>query len=284
MKLASVLMDILAAAGVRYLFGNPGTTELTFLDALPGSRLEYVVGLQEATAVSAADGYAQASGHVGIANVHVAPGVANALSALHNASRAKSPLVLTAGQQDSRFLLDQPILSGDLVQLTEQLTKWSFEVRRAEEAPMALRRALKVARTPPTGPVFLSLPMDLMTGEVDDDGSAAPTVTAAAPPDPPPPAPPVHLLPPPRTPPHCTVDRRRARRRSSPEAVAGLPRLSARSRCHRRAALPAHQLSGNASTVARRSLSHRQRRAQIAGDGRHRPHRRGHCLRVVPAD
>src|SRR5207247_1077496 len=136
MKLAAVLMDILAASGVRYLFGNPGTTELTFLDALPGSRLEYVVGLQEATAVSAADGYAQASGHAGIANVHVAPGVANSLSVLQNAARAKSPLVLTAGQQDSRFLLDEPILSGDLVQLTEQWTKWSCEVRRAEEAPM----------------------------------------------------------------------------------------------------------------------------------------------------
>ena len=177
MKLASVLMDILAAAGVRYLFGNPGTTELTFLDALPSSRLDYVVGLQEATAVSAADGYAQASGHVGIANVHVAPGVANALSALHNAARAKSPLVLTAGQQDSRFLLDEPILSGDLVQLTEQWTKWSCEVRRAEEAPMALRRALKIALTPPTGPVFLALPMDLLTHPVDD-AAEAPTEVA----------------------------------------------------------------------------------------------------------
>ena len=184
MKLASVLMDILAAAGVRYLFGNPGTTELTFLDALPGSRLEYVVGLQEMTAVSAADGYAQASGRVGIANVHVAPGVANSLSALHNASRAKSPLVLTAGQQDSRFLLDQPILSGDMVQLTEQLTKWSCEVRRAEEAPMAFRRALKIALTPPTGPVFLALPMDLLTHVVEDGGEKPTDVAATTVPDP----------------------------------------------------------------------------------------------------
>ena len=100
MNVAAILMEILANAGVRYLFGNPGTTELTFLDALPDSRLEYIVSLQEAAAVSAADGYAQASGTVGIANVHVAPGVANALSALQNAARAKSPLVLTAGQQE----------------------------------------------------------------------------------------------------------------------------------------------------------------------------------------
>src|SRR6266571_2814916 len=103
MRVAAVLMEILRASGVRYLFGNPGTTELTFLDALPDSGLEYVVALQEATAVAAADGYAQASGQVGVVNVHVAPGVANGLSILHNAARAKSPLLVTAGQQDTRF-------------------------------------------------------------------------------------------------------------------------------------------------------------------------------------
>ncbi|MBI1733834.1 MAG: thiamine pyrophosphate-binding protein [Candidatus Rokubacteria bacterium] len=182
MNAAAVMMRILRGAGVRYFFGNPGTTELTFLDALPDSGLEYIVGLQEATAVSAADGYAQASGAVGVVNVHVAPGVANGLSALHNAARAKSPVVMTAGQQDSRFLMDEPILSGDLVQLTEQFTKWSYEVRRAHEAPVALRRALTLALTPPTGPVFLSLPMELMTEIVEDAGDPpGETATASAP-------------------------------------------------------------------------------------------------------
>jgi benzoylformate decarboxylase len=184
MQVSRVLMDVLRAAGVRVLFGNPGTTELPFLDALPESGLEYVVGLQEATAVSAADGYAQASGQVGVVNVHVAPGVANGLSALHNAARAKSPLLVTAGQQDTRFLMDEPILAGDLVQLTEQFTKWSYEVRRPEEAPVALRRALATALAPPTGPVFLSLPMDLMTAVVEDTGEAPPPVAARAQPDP----------------------------------------------------------------------------------------------------
>src|SRR5205809_47550 len=141
MNVAAVLMEILRAAGVRYLFGNPGTTELPFLDALPDSGLEYVLGLQEATAVAAADGYAQASGQVGVANVHVAPGLANSLSILHNAARSKSPLLVTAGQQDTRFLMDEPILAGDLVRMAEQFTKWSYEIRRAEEAPVARRRA-----------------------------------------------------------------------------------------------------------------------------------------------
>ncbi|HBH00430.1 MAG TPA: acetolactate synthase, partial [Candidatus Rokubacteria bacterium] len=108
-------MEVLRAAGVRYLFGNPGTTELPFLDALPDSGLEYVLALQEATAVAAADGYAQATGTPGVVNVHVAPGLANGLGILHNAARAKSPLVVTAGQQDTRLLMDAPVLAADLV-------------------------------------------------------------------------------------------------------------------------------------------------------------------------
>jgi benzoylformate decarboxylase len=184
MNVAAVLMEILKSTGVRYLFGNPGTTELPFLDALPDSSLEYVLGLQEATAVAAADGYAQATGQVGVVNVHVAPGLANSLSILHNAARSKSPVVVTAGQQDTRFLMHEPILAADLARMAEQFTKWSHEVRRPEDAPVALRRALKVALTPPTGPVFLSMPMDLMGPAVDDTGAAPPPVAAKSRPEP----------------------------------------------------------------------------------------------------
>src|SRR5947199_10785613 len=114
MNVAAVLMEILRSAGVRRLFGNPGTTELPFLDALPDSGLEYVVGLQEATAVAAADGYAQASGQLGVANGHVAPGLANSLWILHYAARSKTPLVLSAGPQDTRFPSCEPILAASL--------------------------------------------------------------------------------------------------------------------------------------------------------------------------
>jgi benzoylformate decarboxylase len=167
MHVAAYLMRTLRDAGVDYLFGNPGTTELPFLDALDGSGIAYIVALQEASAVAAADGFAQASGRLGVVNLHVAPGVGNGLSILHNASRARSPLLVTAGQQDTRLLLGDPILAADLVQMTEQFTKWSHEIRAAAEAPAALRRAIELALTPPTGPVFLSLPMDLMTETLD---------------------------------------------------------------------------------------------------------------------
>ena len=183
MNVGAVLLEILTSAGVRYLFGNPGTTELPFLDALADSDLEYVLGLQEATAVAAADGYAQAAGRLGVVNVHVAPGLANGLSILHNAARAKTPLLVTAGQQDSRFLMDQPVLAADLVRMAEQFTKWAYEIRRPVEAPVALRRALKVALTPPTGPVFLSLPMDLMGAVVEDAGEGPPPVATRARPE-----------------------------------------------------------------------------------------------------
>jgi benzoylformate decarboxylase len=176
-------MRMLREAGTDYLFGNPGTTELPFLDALDGSGIEYVVGLQEATAVAAADGYAQASGRLGVVNLHVAPGVANGLAILHNASRARTPLLVTAGQQDTRLLLGDPILAADMVQMTEQFTKWSHEVRSAAEAPAALRRALTLAQTPPTGPVFLSLPMDLMSEPVDDAGGPPAAASARAEPE-----------------------------------------------------------------------------------------------------
>jgi benzoylformate decarboxylase len=184
MHVAALLMRMLREAGVDYLFGNPGTTELPFLDALDGSGIEYIVALQEATAVAAADGYAQASGRVGLVNLHVAPGVGNGLSILHNASHARSPLLVTAGQQDTRLLLGDPILAADLVQLTEQFTKWSHEIRSAAEAPAALRRAIELALTPPTGPVFLALPMDLMSEPADDASVPASVVSARAEPPP----------------------------------------------------------------------------------------------------
>src|SRR5438094_87092 len=184
MQVAARLIEILRAADVDYLFGNPGTTELPFLDALDGSGLTYVVALQEATAAAAADGYAQASGRLGVVNLHVAPGLANALSIVHNASRAKTPLLVTAGQQDTRLLLDAPILAGDMVKMTDGLTKWSYELRNAAEAPSALRRAIHLALSPPTGPVFLSLPMDLMTEPCDDTGAAPGPVAARPAPEP----------------------------------------------------------------------------------------------------
>ena len=163
-------MEMLVAEGVEYIFGNPGTSETPFMDALQDyPRLKYMLTLQEATAVAMADGYARASGKTSFVNLHIAGGLANGISMLYDSFRGGTPLVLTAGNSDTRMLLTEPVLSGDLVEMTRQFTKWSAQIAHAADIPMAVRRAFKVARTPPTGPVFLSLPWDVLDSEADVD-------------------------------------------------------------------------------------------------------------------
>ena len=162
------LAEMLVAEGVEYIFGNPGTSETPFLDGLQDyPQLQYIQALQEGTAVGMADGYARATGKPAFANIHIAGGLANGISGLYNAFRGGTPLVLTAGNSDTRMLINEPVLSGDLVEMTEQYTKWSIEVRHASDIPVAIRRAFKEAKTPPTGPVFVSFPWDTLDEEVD---------------------------------------------------------------------------------------------------------------------
>ena len=164
------LVRMLMAEGVDHIFGNPGTSETPMMDALqdfPGVR--YIQALQEGTAVGMADGYARATGRPAFANIHIAGGLANGISALYNAYRGGTPVVLTAGNSDTRMLLSEPTLSGDLVQMTRQYTKWSHEIHHAADIPAAVRRAFNEAKTPPTGPTFLSFPWDTMDVQADVD-------------------------------------------------------------------------------------------------------------------
>ena len=123
-----------------------------------------------------ADGYAMASGTLGVVNLHVSCGLGNAMGMLYNAYREGTPLLVTAGQQDRRLKFEEPILGGDMVRVARPWTKWAAEVERVEDLPTAVRRAVQVALTPPTGPVFLSLPIDVQT----DAGRARPDAASAA--------------------------------------------------------------------------------------------------------
>jgi benzoylformate decarboxylase len=159
-------LEILKQEGVEYLFGNPGTTELPLMDGLVEEpALTYVLGLQEAAVVAMADGYAQASGKLGVVSVHVAPGLGNALGMLYDAQKAGAPLLVTAGQHDQSFNVTEPILWADLPPIARPFVKWSAEVRRLEDLPRLVRRAAKTALAPPSGPVFLSLPADVLQAE-----------------------------------------------------------------------------------------------------------------------
>ena len=129
----------------------------------------YVLALQENVAVAMADGYAQASGRPSFVNLHTVAGLGGGLGNLTNALANRTPMVVTAGQQDRRHLLAEPILSGDLTGLAAPSSKWQHEVRHLGELAPILRRAFLSAATPPTGPVFVSIPMDVLdeTGDVD---------------------------------------------------------------------------------------------------------------------
>src|SRR5258705_7175809 len=168
MRGKNVFMESLIGHGVEYIFGNPGTTESPILDALLDyPQLRYIVALHEGVALGAASYYAQATGRVAVVNVHVAPGLGNALGMLYNAFKARAPLVVTAGQQDTRLRLRGPVLGHDLVAMAAPLTKWSVQVERADELALIMRRALKIASDPPAGPVFVALPIDVIGQETD---------------------------------------------------------------------------------------------------------------------
>jgi benzoylformate decarboxylase len=175
---------MLIAHGVEYVFGNPGTTELPIIDGLQDfPQLKYILALQEGSAVAMADGYARATGKPSFVNLHVAGGLANGISMLYNAYRGGTPLILTAGQSDTRMLIEEPLLSGDLVGMCRLYSKWSCEVRHAADVPVAIRRAFRIASTPPSGPVFLSLPWNVLDEEVELDLTPASPIYAGIRPD-----------------------------------------------------------------------------------------------------
>ena len=164
----NAFLRLLVEEGVTHLFGNPGTTELAIMEAVPDfPQLRYVLGLHESVVVAMADGYARASNRLAAANVHVAPGLGNAMGALYNAQFSGSPIILTAGQQEQGHGLTEPLLYAPLVPVATPFVKWAVEATRVEDLPRIIRRAAKVALTPPTGPVFISLPGDVLEQQAE---------------------------------------------------------------------------------------------------------------------
>ena len=168
MRGIDAFVEILAEFGVDHFFGNPGTTELPLNDLIVGDdRFRYILGLQEIPVMGMADGYAMASGKLAVVNLHISCGLGNAMGILYNAFREGTPLLVTVGQQDRRMLHEEPLLWGDLVGVAQPWTKSAVEVMSVEQLPIALRRAVQTALTPPTGPVLLSMPLDVQM-EVSD--------------------------------------------------------------------------------------------------------------------
>ena len=166
----AAFLSVMKDEGVTRMFGNPGTTELPIMHALTDEPdITYTMALQESVVVAMADGYARASGELVACNVHVAPGLGNAMGTFFTAANSGTPMILTAGQQEQGHGLQEPLLYGPLVEMAAPVAKWSTEITLLEDLPRVLHRAAKIATTPPTGPVFISLPGDVLNVEAAVD-------------------------------------------------------------------------------------------------------------------
>jgi benzoylformate decarboxylase len=160
MSVRDATYDLLRAYGMTTIFGNLGSTEEPFLQNFP-SDFQYVLALQETSAVAMADGFAQSLRRPVLVNLHTAAGLGNAMGALLTAFENKTPLVITSGQQTREMLLMEPYLTNvDPTTLPRPFVKWAYEPVRAQDVPAAFMRAIATALQPPAGPVFLSLPLD----------------------------------------------------------------------------------------------------------------------------
>lgn len=181
MRGRQVFMESLRLHGCERIFGNPGTTENPLLESLVEyPDIEYVTALHEGVAVCAAGFYAQATGATPVANVHVAPGLGNAIGMMYGCLKSRVPVVVTAGQQDTRMRLREPLLSHDLVAMAAPVVKWSAEPQSADEIGPMMRRAFQIANAHPKGPVFIALPNNVMEQETDVQATTSGQFATAA--------------------------------------------------------------------------------------------------------
>ncbi len=153
-------LDLLRGFGMTTVFGNPGSTELPFLNDWPND-FRYILGLQESSVVAMADGYARATGKAAFCNLHSAVGIGHALGSVFTAFRNHTPLVITAGQQARSLLPMQPFLGAtEAANFPKPYVKWSYEPARAEDVPAAIAHAYYIAMQKPHGPTFVSIPSD----------------------------------------------------------------------------------------------------------------------------
>src|SRR5574340_180027 len=157
------ILDQLLADGIHYMFGNPGTVEQGFLDALSNYQdLQYILTLQESVAVAIADGYARATRRPAVVQLHSGVGLGNGMGMMYQAMRGHAPLVVINGEAGVRYDAMDAQMAADLVAMAEPVTKWATRVVDPSSLLRVLRRAIKLAATPPMGPVVVCLPMDVL--------------------------------------------------------------------------------------------------------------------------
>src|SRR5947208_12111692 len=157
----TVTFNLLRSLGLTTVFGNPGSTEETFLQDFPGD-FRYVLALQEASAIAMADAFAQVTRRPALVNLHSSAGVGNAMGNMVAAYHGNTPLIVTSGQQHRELMIGEPYLGNrEATTLLKPWVKWSYEPARAQDVPEAFMRAYSIALQPPAGPVHLSIPLDV---------------------------------------------------------------------------------------------------------------------------
>ncbi len=163
------IIEQFLADGIDIMFGNPGTVEQGFLDALSEyPRMKYILTLQESVALLMGDGYARATKKPALVQIHSTPGLGNAIGALYQAKRGHAPIVVIGGDAGLGYMNMEAQMYGDLVGMAEPVTKWSTMVLDHRSLLRTLRRAIKVAATPPMGPVYICLPADVLDQPVTE--------------------------------------------------------------------------------------------------------------------
>src|SRR5580765_1698804 len=164
------IVEQFLADGITYMFGNPGTVEQGFLDALGDyPDLRYITALQETIAVAMADGYARATQRPAVVQLHSGVGLGNGIGMMYQAKRGGAPLVVIAGESGARYDSMDAQMAADLVSMARPVTKWSTRVIDPSSTLRVLRKAIKIAATPPTGPVFVALPMDVLDAVIEEE-------------------------------------------------------------------------------------------------------------------
>ena len=160
----------LLANGIDHMFGNPGTVEQGFLDALADvPEMKYVLTLQESIAVLCADGYARARFKPALVQIHSSPGLGNAIGNLYQAMRGQAPLIVIGGDAGIKYQAMDAQMAADLVGIAEPVTKWAAMVQHSSSLLRMIRRAIKIASTPPCGPVYLCLPEDILDADIVEE-------------------------------------------------------------------------------------------------------------------
>lgn len=168
------LLEQLRADGITHMFGNPGSSEEALLDEI--SRfpdIRYILGLQEAAITCLADGYAQATRKPAIVQLHSGVGLGSALGSLYHAYRRHTPMVVLAGEAGVAYDALEAHMAVDLVAMARPVTKYAVRVIHPGSLLRLLRRCIKIAATPPWGPVFLAIPQDIL--DMANDEPVVPT-------------------------------------------------------------------------------------------------------------